>query len=868
MFESIQIRSANVNNLKNIDLDIPLNKITCLCGPSGSGKSSLAFHTLYNESKRRFLNSFPTYLKFFSDRPAPVEVESIHPVLPCFALAQINPIIGARSAVADVMGLSQMLQELFASHSVELCPTHGIELEYQELSLQIKKQLPDLDEKDTVYLCCNASDFQRHFGHLPFPPRSIKEEGEEFFIQDFSPSDTYWELSRFREKHIEMLDKKIDFLLQGPLQSLYAFVERGRDKSIEMLPISISKKQMCPKQDYVSKGRPAPSSFSAYNALGACSYCQGHGATLEYARHKMMHLNLSINEGGLRLLEYKRFLVYKELFLAEIKKKKISLNSPIETLPEAFFTYFYEGIGRYPGLTKLTKWLESKRYKAPVRIFIRSLQEEVECRHCHGSRLTEDVRHFSISPNMPSYQDLWTLDITELNSYLKRCHTFYRPSPLLNKALKRMSGLLDVASAIGLGHLQLLRKTKTLSAGEYQRLLMLKHLAYQGTDALFIFDEPSLGLSDKACKSVFKALSKLVEQGNTVLLVEHSSYFITQSDYVVALGPKAGLYGGEIIFRGKGSEYLDLIKRELDLPQRKKVSKSSSIKLKSPQIFNHRYKDIEIKKEQLNWVTGESGSGKSACYLHILGNFLAKQNLGSTVSSVYGDFKSFQGDIHFSDVIVVNSQLNRFTSRSTVGSLTGLASMVRKHFLKLPQAISMGLKDGHLSSNSKLGQCPVCEGQGVKVIEMQFLEDIVLECEECGGKKIKNRFANLSDGKMSVYESYNKPLNEVIERIKLTPKYQRLWDAMLLLNLGHLSLDRSVNSLSGGEKQRLYLLSKISGQLINACIIAENLSFGLSGYEVSLLMHLLNRLIEAKNTIVLIDQNQLFVEIAQHKIVL
>ena len=268
----------------------------------------------------------------------------------------------------------------------------------------------------------------------------------------------------------------------------------------------------------------------------------------------------------------------------------------------------------------------------------------------------------------------------------------------------------------------------------------------------------------------------------------------------------------------------------------------------------------------MTWVTGASGTGKTANVIKIMANTLHKKLTGEWLEEEEFSVKNVKCPTQFDDVIVIASDLNRFTSRSSVGTITELATVIRKHFLKLPVAKSMNLKEGHLSSNSELGMCPRCEGRGSIVIEMQYLEDIVLECEDCKGLKIKPLYANISDGKMTVAEAYNLPLSQVLERIELTPKFRRVWDYLKILNLDYLSLDRALNSLSGGEKQRIFLLSKLLKNIQNSLLIFENISFGLSERELKLLGTFLEDLIQLKNTIVIIDSSSHFNNLATSKL--
>jgi len=434
------------------------------------------------------------------------------------------------------------------------------------------------------------------------------------------------------------------------------------------------------------------------------------------------------------------------------------------------------------------------------------------------------------------------------------------------KLLTEITEKLSLAQGMGLNHLNFLRKAKSLSAGEYQRLLLIKYLSFQGTDSLFILDEPSVGLDEAELKKVLKGLRSIINQGNTVILVDHSELLQSCSDHLVVMGPDSGKQGGQIIYEGLPDKFLRKSRKEKKSNKKQVFEVKDFIDVTNPSIFGKSYPDFRVPIHSITLVNGPSGSGKSSCLVKIMANVLHHRFFRDFLDETEFSYKTVKCSKKFDDIIVVASDLNRFTSRSTVGTLTELASVVRKHFLKLSVAKRMNLKDGHLSSNSNLGMCEKCEGKGFNVIEMQYLEDITIECEECKGLKLKPIYANISDGEMTVAEAYNLPLNQVLERIDLTPKFRRVWEYLKILNLDYLSLDRSLNSLSGGEKQRIYLLSKLLKSIENSLIILENVSFGLSHRELDSLGNLISSLVPLRNTVIVIDSSTYFNSIASYQL--
>lgn len=851
--ENIKIRGARVNNLKDVDLDIPINKLTCIYGRSGSGKTSIAFHTLFAESKRRFLNSFPTYLKFFSERPAPVDVDSIEPVLPVFGLPQINPVIGTRSTVSDIMNLTEQLQNLYGNYSVEKCPIHLEKLQSIKLSDSYRSYF---DTGEVIHVFTDSDSFITYLKDTPFPSRSLDETNT---IAPFDKDHSKWELFRVKSKDSLKFDEKIEIYKKLKIP-LFIYIKGKLEE------ISFSEELKCPKCDYEGSLGLRSSSFSPYNALGACSECNGFGAKLEYDENKLLIHDKSVDEDGVKILTYKRFIGHIDDLKYEMKKNKISLSKPISKLPKKFFELLYDGQGTWCGLNEIFSFLESKKYKPSVRIFIRGIQKEVTCSSCNGSRIHKRVHnHFAIEDNNKSYQDIWEYNVDKIyNYYSKHENDLIIKNKSSKKLVTKILKLLEVAIGLGLGHLDLGRKVKTVSAGEYQRLLLLKYLSYDGTGALFVFDEPSLGLSDSELRMLLSSFKKLISQGNTVLLVEHSEYLKSKSDYIIEMGPGSGQAGGQVLYSGKNIKNIE-VKNKL---QKLKINPKSRdwIQVESPEIYGKALQSIKIPEKEIINVTGNSGSGKTSVLVNILAQSILKQNGLDLLNTQVGIAKSISYSNSIKDVLLIDSNLNRYSSRSTVGSMTGLFGTIRKHFLKTPFAKSMGLKDGHLSANSDLGRCPKCEGKGVTIVEMQFLEDIVLKCEDCNGTKLKPLYSSLSDGEMTLTSAYSSPLNEVIAKIKLTPKFRRVWDYMKILNIDYLSVDRTVNSLSGGEKQRLYLLSKLQFEIKNTVIIFENISFGLSRLELESLVELLKSLTQLGNTVIVIDKNKIFEEVSTYNL--
>lgn len=859
MEEAIKIRGARVHNLKNVDIDIPINQITCLKGPSGSGKSSLAFHTIYSESKRRFLNSMPDSFRFFSDRPLKADVDDIYPVLPVFALAQANPVLSSRSNVMDVMGATEKLQKIFFFEGVQTCSEHKIPYEEMELGEIVDGLLGDqvLDEKLALHFLIKKDDYINLFEGQALPSRSLNEE--DFIIQSLKTSDEFFEILRIRYKNLDSLDKRlkeIPEIKNG--QKLYIFHEGLKKKLIEF---DFSRIKACPTCGEASVDHKLEY-FSPYNALGACDTCSGHGAILVPNEKKIFSdMNLSIEQGAIEIFNYKRIAPYKKHLIADFKAAGVRPYTPLKDLNENAMNILKQGGRNFPGIDGIFAYLERKKYKKHIRILLRRLQTEEKCHECDGSRVCADAANtiIELGGKYFFYKDVLNYTVDELSYFLidlvKKRKDF---NSYVKNLLKTVLSSLKTAHSIGLGNLRLLKKTKKLSPGEYQRLLMVKYLSYEGSGSLFIFDEPSLGLSDQEQAKLFSGIKELRDQGNTVLIVEHSEYFHYQSDMVIEMGEGAGHKGGNVIFTGKVRKKKQTF--HLDLPKKRKPN--SWIKVKDL-IFEDRIcKNIKFPIDGISQVIGESSSGKTNFIVNALPTLISDEI--NHKKSIH-DFsaKELILDDMFEDVIVINSNMGNVTSRSTVGSFLGFSPELRKHFAKLEVSQKLGLEKGHFSTNSDLGKCQTCGGTGKHIVEMVYLEDIELVCEDCKGKGLKPEIANIFDGRLSVWESFSRPMDDVIPFLKLTPKWKRIWDYVKILNLNYLSLNRRLNSLSGGERQRINLLGYLTKQIRGHVLVFENLSFGLSTKELERLCQFLRRLCDTGNTIIIVDNHPIFREISE-----
>jgi excinuclease ABC subunit A len=844
----IKVRNARTHNLKNVDIDIPIGKLSCIFGPSGSGKSSLAFHTLYQESKRRFINSFPTDVKFFWDIPQTVDVDKISPVLPVWALAQGNPVVGSRPVVSDLIGFMDALGKVFFKSAKPVCPDHGQYLENRYES--VHQRLEEFSAHRVVHVFVSDTEYAEVYGQSSFASRSFSSEDG---IRDFNSEDSLWEVFRVKGAKInEFLKKFKDSGLENKVTKVL-LVPEGSNEGKWIL---LSKDLGCKKCDYMFSDQVASAyAFSAYNASSACSTCQGHGMVLNYDPKKLVKKPyLSINDGAINIIDYKAFRHLKPKLMAEFKKNKISLTKPFDDLPEKKWDILLHGSGGFVGALELLRYLETKRYKKNVRIYLRSMQSEYQCGDCDGLRVKQSIQHigFLLKSQNILFKDFLSATVDEASLLLDRL-TNLNQDESNSFLLSAIAEQLKIAREFGLGYLSLKRKVKTLNSCEYQKLLLIKYLGFKGEGSLFVLDEPSVGLSLSEQKMVHKYLRELVKQGNTVLLVEHSSFFHKKSDYLVEMGPGAGELGGEVVWQGPTKNYSFARTKS---KKREKTKSDNFLEFKNLAIRDLELKSLRLPMNAITCASGNSGVGKNSFLLDTVGHYLYYEKYLEHLSPHPGVIEEIKGNYDFDKVIVVDTDNSRLTSRSTVGTLTGLASYVRSHFSSLEVSKALGLKEGHFNPNSQLGACATCEGKGVKVVEMNFLEDLKFTCEDCEGKKIKPTYASINDGVMNVHEAFTLPLDQVVPNIKQTPKVIKILSYMKMLNLEYLSLGRSLSSLSGGEKLRIQILSQLISKLNGSILFLKNVSYGLGEREIESLMNFFDLLKASGNTILLLDKNE------------
>jgi excinuclease ABC subunit A len=839
---SIEIKNCSTNNLKNISIKIPVNKITCICGPSGSGKSSLAFHTLANESKRRFLNSMPSSLTFFDRVPQSAVVDKIEPVLPVWVLEQSNPIVGSRLVVADQLELTNDSAKLFFESAHNHCPIHQHEMSSTDF-MMVEDLRENVSDGDVLNFFIAKDLYLENI--KGYPVRSL---GADQTVSDFNEMDEYWEIFRLKGKGLDKLIKRLEEFpfIKGQEQTILVHVN-GETKFFRL-----SNKMTC--LSCVKEEIKTPRSLDEmipFNGVGACFECKGYGSVLNYSRAKMAKFPFnSINEGAISILDYSKFSHYKAAAIREIKKAGYDLSRPFHEIEDdELWDLLDDGAGNFPGLSYLLEVLELKRYKRSVRIYLRSIQSDETCPKCDGTRVSvSTARCFSKDFDL-NYGEFLELSLQEAQALLSS-----KKSKRLKVPQKHLLEKINIAVELGLGELNLTDKLKELDPNEYQKSLLVRYLSYQGTGSLFILDEPALGLDLDAKKMLMKKLKEL-SQDNTIVVVDHSDYIQSKSDHIIKMGPGAGHLGGEVTYVGKyKKEKSDLDIDDLEIPKGQ-----GKLTLKGISFADKVIDKLSFKLNTLNVLTSKRTSVANKFLFDVLANDLTLYLTGKKLNyDIDYSIDEYLDDHDFDDVVVYHSGVDRASGRSTVGTMLGLSAHVRKYYASIPVSKNLGLKDGHFSPNSELGQCRTCEGKGVVNFDMQFMEDMIFPCEDCDGKKLNKFYANITDGNFTVYEAYNTPILELYEKLPQTPKVKRLLEYLKVLNLQYLTLDRTLPSLSGGERMRVRFLNTLQKDMSNSLLIFTGLSNGLSHVELAKMQDLLIQLCHKGNTIIAVDNHPMF----------
>ena len=888
--ENLEVQGARVHNLKNIDLSIPREKLVVFTGLSGSGKSSLAFDTIYAEGQRRYIETFSAYARQFLGGLERPDVDKIDGLSPVIAIEQKTTSKSPRSTVGTITEIYDFLRLLFARASDAYSYTTG-----EKMVSYSDAQIQELITKDYSGKRINilAPVVQSRKGHYRELFEQIAKQG---FVKVRTDSEIRdiekgMKLDRYKTHDIEIVVDRMQVDdtddTQKRLQETIKIAMNYGDDVLMVLEQDKTKAQyfsrhlMCPSSG-ISYPMPEPNTFSFNSPKGMCPHCNGLGEVQEINLAKIIpDPSLSIKNGGIVAVgEQKSTWIFKQLELI-VQKFGYKLSDPIDKLPkEAMDIILYGGKEKYAiksdvlgitrdfeidfeGIINFIKSQHDNTDMAAIKRWAEEFMDTVPCEHCHGTRLRKEALYFRIADK--NIAELSALDITDLLAWFKELpqHISEKQQKIASEIIKEISTRLQFLIDVGLTYLSLNRSSKSLSGGEAQRIRLATQIGSQLTGVLYILDEPSIGLHQRDNQRLINSLKSLRDIGNSVIVVEHDEEMIQEADYVVDIGPKAGVNGGEIIFKGTPQELLKAStitadymskRKKIEVPAERRKGNGKEIVLKGCTGNNLKNITVKFPLGLMIGVTGVSGSGKSTLINETLYPILNAHFFNGVKKPM--PYKSIEGLEHIDKVIDIDQSPIGRTPRSNPATYTGVFSEIRNLFTQVPEAQIRGYKPGRFSFNVKGGRCETCEGSGLKVIEMNFLPDVYVPCETCKGKRFNRETLEVRYKGKSIADVLDMTISEAVQFFEPIPKIYRKLKTIEEVGLGYITLGQQSTTLSGGEAQRVKLATELSKiDTGNTFYILDEPTTGLHFEDVKVLLEVLDRLVDKGNTVLVIEHN-------------
>ena len=890
MNNSIQIEGAKVHNLRNLDIQIPREKLVVITGLSGSGKSSLAFDTIHAEGQRRYMETFSAYIRQFVGNYERPDVEKIEGLSPVIAIEQKTTSKNPRSTVGTVTDIYDFIRLLYARIGVAY--SHKSNL----------KMVKNTDE-EIIKLICEKFVNQRIIilapiirsrkGHYRDLFENFTKQGFSKVIVDGEILDIKrgMKLDRYKTHDISLVVDNIsikdNFESKRLLSESIKIAMKYGNNTIFILdsesgkPEYFSRNLMCPKTG-ISYPKPEPNTFSFNSPKGMCETCNGLGTEYEINIKKLIpDDSVSINNGGIAPIGKKdNSWIHRQVELIS-KYYNFSLSDPIKKIPEEGLKFILRGGKKsfiinskdlgvkrnyeidYMGIESFIKDQLNNNESKNLRRWALQFVDIKKCKSCRGSRLKIESRSFKIS-NKNIFQ-LSEMDLSDLKSWFENLKSKLSDKEvriseeIIKEILIRIQFLIDV----GLEYLTLSRSSRSLSGGEAQRVRLATQVGSQLVGVLYILDEPSIGLHQKDNLKLIDSLKKLRDSGNSVIVVEHDKEMIMNSDHIIDLGPFAGVNGGDLIYEGTPSnikkaetitaDYLNETKR-IKIPKKIRKGNGDFLKLFGCKGNNLKNIDVEFPLGKMIAVTGVSGSGKSTLINETLYPILNSKIYNSVKSPL--NFEKIEGIEKIDKVVEVNQQQIGKTPRSNPATYTGVYSEIRKLFSETTESKIRGYKPGRFSFNVPGGRCENCKGGGMKLIEMNFLPDVFVECEVCNGKRFNRETLEVRYKGKSISDVLDMSVSKSLDFFSSIPKIYNKLKAIESVGLGYITLGQSSTTLSGGESQRIKLASELSKKDTGKTVyILDEPTTGLHFEDIRILLNVLNQLVDKGNTIIIIEHN-------------
>ena len=895
--EKINVWGARVHNLKNIDVEIPRNSLTVITGLSGSGKSSLAFDTIFAEGQRRYIETFSAYARNFLGGMERPDVDKITGLSPVISIEQKTTNKNPRSTVGTTTEIYDFMRLLFARAGKAYSYESGEEMVKYTEEQVVEMIHSNYTGRKILILAPVVRSRKGHYRELFESMRrkgylNARIDGE---VREITKG---MKLDRDKNHDIEIV---IDKLAVGDkdddrLRKSVAVAMRAGEGLLMVLDKDTnnlkhySKRLMCPTTG-MSYGDPAPNNFSFNSPQGACPRCKGLGYVNQIDLDKVIpDKSLSIHGGAITPLgKFKSQMVFWQID-AILKNYDLDIKTPVSDIPEeAMNEILYGTLGNvridkelihassdyflsFDGVVKYLKNLIENDDSATVQKWADQFMAVTECPECQGRRLNREALSYRIWDK--NISELAKMDIGELRQWLDEAqnHLDSKQSQIANEILKEMRTRLDFLIDVGLDYLSLDRQSATLSGGESQRIRLATQIGSQLVNVLYILDEPSIGLHQRDNERLIRSLKELRDIGNTVIVVEHDKDMMLSADYVIDIGPKAGRKGGEVVFQGKPKdmltqhtitgEYLSGA-RKIEVPATRRKGNGKSIKITGAKGNNLKNVDVEFPLGTLIVVTGVSGSGKSTLINETLQPILSQHFYRSLKKPM--PYDKIEGIENIDKIVNVDQSPIGRTPRSNPATYTGVFSDIRSLFVNLPEAKIRGYKPGRFSFNVKGGRCETCGGNGYKTIEMNFLPDVMVPCEECHGKRYNRETLEVRYKGKSIADVLDMTINQAVEFFSNVPDILRKIKTIQDVGLGYIKLGQPSTTLSGGESQRVKLATELSKKDTGKTLyILDEPTTGLHFEDIRILMDVLQKLVDKGNTVIIIEHNLDVIKLADH----
>ena len=885
--ECVSVLGARVHNLKNIDVDIPHYKLTVITGLSGSGKSSLAFDTIFAEGQRRYLETFSAYARNMLGVLERPDVDKMTGLSPVISIGQKTTNKNPRSTVGTSTEVYDYLRLLFARAADAVSYTSGERMVKYSVEKILSLILDKYDGKKIYILAPLVKNRKGHYKDLFEQYRkkgyiNVRIDGE---LREITFG---MKLDRYKNHTVELVIDRLKVARKDEKrlkETVELAFRQGKDQLLILDAatdeISYYSKTLMDPSTGLSYLDPAPHNFSFNSPQGACHKCKGLGYVNLVDREKIMpDMSLSIKEGGvLPLGKYKNSLVFWQI-AAICEKYGCDINTPLSELPEEALDDIMNGTDErlniktetlstnnyfltYDGLVKYIELQQDESAGSKAQKWAGQFYSRCVCPECGGARLNKEALHFFI--NGKNIAQLASMDISELRDWLGDLHNHMEPKKwkiadeIVKEILSRLNFMLDV----GLDYVSLNRSSASLSGGESQRIRLATQIGSQLVNVLYILDEPSIGLHQRDSERLIASLKKLRDEGNTVIVVEHDKDMMLNADYIVDIGPKAGRRGGNVVFAGTPkqmlkestltADYLSGLKK-IEIPKVRRSGNGDVIRLRGCNGHNLKNVDVDFPLGTFICVTGVSGSGKSSLVNGTLQPIISQKLYRSLTEPL--PYKSIEGLEHIDKVVTVDQSPLGRTPRSNPATYTGVFTDIRNLFVNLPESKIRGYKPGRFSFNAKGGRCEVCNGNGYKTVEMNFLPDVLVPCEVCGGKRYNRETLEVKFKGKSIADVLDMTINQAVEFFDAIPAILNKIKVLQEVGLGYIKLGQPSSTLSGGECQRVKLAAELSKKDTGKTLyILDEPTTGLHFEDIKILLSVLDKLVQKRNTVITTDHN-------------